>query len=101
MKFLFIFAHREGFKVGRMCKLLNVSRSGYHAWIKRPEKGANDWESMPRQNMMCGCLIKYFPAVLKKWSLPVSDLYKIETRFISGIPLIEEPKKASGLEVGR
>jgi len=23
--------------VGRMCKLLNVSRSGYHAWLKRPE----------------------------------------------------------------
>ena len=37
MKFRFISAHRETFKVGRMCKLLNVSRSGYHAWIKRPE----------------------------------------------------------------
>jgi len=31
MKFRFISAHREIFKVGRMCKLLNVSRSGYHA----------------------------------------------------------------------
>ena len=37
MKFRFISAHRETFKVGRMCKLLNVSRSGYHAWFKRPE----------------------------------------------------------------
>ena len=37
MKFQFISAHRETFKVGRMCKLLNVSRSGYHAWFKRPE----------------------------------------------------------------
>ena len=37
MKFRFISAHREIFKVGRMCKLLNVSRSGYHAWFKRPE----------------------------------------------------------------
>ena len=37
MKFRFISAHRETFKVGRMCKLLNVSRSGYHAWLKRPE----------------------------------------------------------------
>ena len=37
MKFRFISDHRETFKVGRMCKLLNVSRSGYHAWMKRPE----------------------------------------------------------------
>ena len=37
MKFRFISAHRETFKVGRMCNLLNVSRSGYHAWFKRPE----------------------------------------------------------------
>ena len=37
MRFRFISAHRETFKVGRMCKLLNVSRSGYHAWFKRPE----------------------------------------------------------------
>ena len=37
MKYRFISAHRETFKVGRMCKLFNVSRSGYHAWFKRPE----------------------------------------------------------------
>ena len=37
MKFRFISVHRETFKVGRMCKLLNVSCSGYHAWFKRPE----------------------------------------------------------------
>jgi len=37
MKFQFIFDHRETFKVGRVCKLLNVSRSGYHAWRTRPE----------------------------------------------------------------
>jgi transposase InsO family protein len=37
MKFRFISAHRETFKVGRMCSLLNVSRSGYYAWCKRPE----------------------------------------------------------------
>ena len=37
MKFRFISANRETFKVGRMCKLFNVSRSGYHAWLNRPE----------------------------------------------------------------
>ena len=37
MKFRFISAHRETFKVGRMCTLLNVSRSGYYAWLKRPQ----------------------------------------------------------------
>ena len=37
MKFQFISAHRETFTVGRVCKLLNVSRSGCHAWFKRPE----------------------------------------------------------------
>lgn len=37
MKFRFISAHRETFKVGRMCTLLKVSRSGYYAWLSRPE----------------------------------------------------------------
>jgi len=37
MKYRFISDHRETFKVGRMCKLLNVSRSSYYAWLKRPE----------------------------------------------------------------
>lgn len=37
MKYRFISDHRETFKVGRMCKLLNVSRSGYYDWQKRPE----------------------------------------------------------------
>ena len=37
MKYRFISDHRETFKVGRMCNLLNVSRSGYYWWFKRPE----------------------------------------------------------------
>jgi len=37
MKFKLITDHQGTFKVGRMCMLLKVSRSGYHAWINRPE----------------------------------------------------------------
>jgi len=37
MKFRFIADHQETFKVGRMCTLLNVSRSGFYSWLRRPE----------------------------------------------------------------
>jgi len=37
MKFQFISENRETFKVGRMCNVLNVSCTGFYAWLKRPE----------------------------------------------------------------
>ena len=37
MKFRFISERRGIFRVDRMCNVLDVSRSGYYAWLKRPE----------------------------------------------------------------
>jgi len=36
MKFAFIATQREQYRVGRLCAVLEVSRSGYYAWVDRP-----------------------------------------------------------------
>jgi len=35
VKFRFVQEHRETFRVGKMCEVLKVSRSGFYAWFKR------------------------------------------------------------------
>jgi len=35
VKFGFVQEHRETFRVGMMCRILKVSRSGYYAWRAR------------------------------------------------------------------
>jgi transposase InsO family protein len=37
MRYRFIHRHRRRFPVGRICALLEVSRSGYYGWRRRPE----------------------------------------------------------------
>lgn len=37
MRYSFIREHRQQFRVAAMCRVLRVSRSGYHAWLARPE----------------------------------------------------------------
>ena len=36
MRFAFIAKHRHNWPITRLCEVLNVSRSGYHAWLTRP-----------------------------------------------------------------
>jgi transposase InsO family protein len=36
VKYGFIHDHRERFPVARLCRVLAVSRSGFHAWVNRP-----------------------------------------------------------------
>ena len=37
MRFGFIRDHRDEFHITTMCRVLRVSRSGFHAWLRRPE----------------------------------------------------------------
>lgn len=36
MRFFFIAKHRYIWPVSRLCEVLDVSRSGFHAWLNRP-----------------------------------------------------------------
>ena len=39
MKFRFVEEHRETFRIRKMCEVLEVSRSGFYAWLHRQPSG--------------------------------------------------------------
>ena len=80
MKFRFISKNHGTFKVGRMCRLLNVSRSGYYSWLKRPESRRS------RQN--------------KNLKAKILDIFKGNHR-IYGAPRIHAELRSQGIRCGR
>ncbi len=50
MKFRFVESHQAQFSVGRMCRVLEVSSSGFYAWLKRAvSQRERDNEELLRQ----------------------------------------------------
>ena len=79
MKYEFIHTNRSVFGIENMCRVLSMSRSGYYAWIDRPESDRD------RENRMLVLKIKKSHAIsreiygsprvtddLLEWGYPVS-----------------------------
>jgi hypothetical protein len=95
MKFQFISAHRETFKVGRMCSLLNVSRSGYYAWLGRPESRRSRENRILKDKIRC-----FMPPATAFMEHLRSTRILLMTAFVAGKTALPEScaKPASDLE---
>ena len=80
MKYRFISANREIFRVGRMCNVLSVSRSSYYAWLKRPES------SRKKENRKLAVKIKVIHGQYRK---------------VYGSPRIHKELKDQGVSCGQ
>jgi putative transposase len=80
VKFAFIAAKEVAFPIATMCRMLNVSRSGYYAWKARPEprKKADDTQL----------------------AVEIAGAHK-RSRGIYGSPRIHRDLKARGMRVGK
>jgi len=80
VRFRFIQEYRETFPVGQLCRLLEVSRSGFYAWARRPQA------ERERAN---GALVEQIHAVHR------------EHRGVYGSPRIYRALRTSGHTAGR
>ena len=55
MRFAAIDEHRAQYPLGLMCRVLGVSRSGYHAWRTRPlsSRGEEEWQLVQTIELIC------------------------------------------------
>ena len=54
MRFAFIGKHRHIWPVSWLCKVLEVSRSGFHAWLNRPTSARRVWRDVLEDGLACG-----------------------------------------------
>ncbi len=80
MRYIFIRDHREVFPVGVMCRVLEVGRSGFYAWLKRPESLRS------REN--------------RRYLVEVKAVHK-KSRKTYGSPRIHADLKANGHRIGK
>ena len=80
MKYRFIKAHRDQFPVSLICKMLNVSRSGYYAWLNSPES------SRARED--------------KRLLSEIKRVY-LDNRKVYGSPRIHDELRKRGIRCGR
>jgi putative transposase len=80
VKFHFIAAHRQQFRLGSLCRVLGVSRSGFYAWVTRPA---------PRQAERNDALLVHIRAAYARG------------RHAYGAPRIHQELLAQGIRCGR
>jgi transposase InsO family protein len=80
VKFRFIQAQRETFPVGQLCRVLEVSRSGFYSWSNRPHS------ERKRQN---SALLQHIHAMHR------------ENRGVYGSPRVYRALRATGHRAGR
>jgi transposase InsO family protein len=79
MRFTFIAAHTEEFHVATMCRVLQVKRAGYYAWVNRP----------PSERTMKDAEL----------AETIKDIY-VKSRRTYGSPRVHEELKAQGQQHG-